>query len=220
VQGLTLYKFFDVGPNASINEIQAAYRKLSKSYHPDGGGSAELFRELRDAYSTLCDPIQRAEYDRRLNPPDLEPTTISTSSRTTAPVRNPEMVDVTCTSCAKRQTVFTSTRRFVCVSCHVAWRFAQCSNCKKASHVRETSLSWRCPHCTTVTQSRWSVSEQFSCVICTTKFTYPRGVKRFACLRCSSRYSECPKCETYVIVTAEPHKKSMKCPHCRKRLAR
>ena len=218
MQGLTLYKFFDVGPNASTDEIQAAYRKLSKSYHPDGGGSAELFRELRDAYSTLSDPIQRAEYDQRLNPP--VPAAATPPSRSNEPPRNPEMVDVTCTSCSKRQTVFTSTRRFVCVGCHLAWRFAQCSNCKKASHVRETSSSWRCPHCATMTQSRWSVYEQFSCVICTTKLTYPQGAKRFACLRCSSRYSQCPKCETYVIIKAEPHKKSVKCPHCRKRLAR
>jgi predicted RNA-binding Zn-ribbon protein involved in translation (DUF1610 family) len=218
VQGLTLYKFFDVGPDASTDEIQAAYRKLSKSYHPDGGGSAELFRELRDAYSTLCDPIQRAEYDRILNPP--EPVTPPSSSRTTSTTRSPEMVDVTCTSCARKQTVFTSTRRFVCVGCHVAWRFAQCSTCKRASHVEETSSSWRCAHCASTTQSPWSVYEQFSCVICTTKLTYPRGVKRFACLKCSSRYSQCPKCETYIIVTAKPHKKSFKCPHCGKRHVR
>jgi DnaJ-class molecular chaperone len=218
VQGLTLYKFFDVGPNASIDEIHAAYRTLSKSYHPDGGGSAELFRELRDAYGTLCDPVQRAEYDRRLNPP--QPKTAPAPSRSSSPNRSPDMVDVTCTSCAMRQTVFTSTRRFVCVGCQVAWRFAQCSSCKKASHVRESSSSWRCPHCATMTHSRWSVYEQFTCVICTTKLTYPRGVKRFACLRCSSRYSQCPKCETYVIATGELQKKSGKCPHCRKRLAR
>jgi predicted RNA-binding Zn-ribbon protein involved in translation (DUF1610 family) len=218
VQGLTFYKFFDVGPNASIDEIRAAYRKLSKSYHPDGGGNAELFRELRDAYGTLCDPVQRAEYDRRLSPP--EPPTTPAPSRSTAPIRNPEMVDVTCTSCSTRQTVFTSTRRFVCISCDVAWRFSQCSNCKMASHVRETSSSWRCPHCATMTQSRWSVYEQFSCVICTTKLTYPRGVKRFACLRCSSRYSQCPRCETYVIDAANPQKKSVKCPHCGRRHVR
>ncbi len=217
MQGLTLYKFFDVGPNATTDEIHAAYRNLSKSYHPDGGGSAELFRELRDAYGTLCDPVQRAEYDRRLNPPK---TTTATSSRATPPIRDPEVVDLTCTSCAKRQPVFTSARRFVCVDCHVAWRFAQCSNCRTASHVQENSSSWQCPHCVTTTQATWSINEQFSCVICTSKLTYPRGVKRFACLKCSSRYSQCPRCETYVIVTAKPQKKSVKCPHCGKRHVR
>src|SRR5699024_6827052 len=32
--------------------------------HPDAGGDARRFQQLRDAYETLYDPVQRAQYDR------------------------------------------------------------------------------------------------------------------------------------------------------------
>ncbi|RNF26378.1 putative chaperone DNAJ protein [Trypanosoma conorhini] len=38
----------------SAAEVKAAYRRQVKFLHPDAGGSAERFRELHDAYSSLC----------------------------------------------------------------------------------------------------------------------------------------------------------------------
>ena len=42
---------------ASIGEIRAAYRRLSKRYHPDAGGSdpnsSDAFREIHAAYRLL-----------------------------------------------------------------------------------------------------------------------------------------------------------------------
>lgn len=41
------FKFGDASPN----ELTACYRGLSKTAHPDGGGSMEGFVRLRDAYT-------------------------------------------------------------------------------------------------------------------------------------------------------------------------
>jgi curved DNA-binding protein CbpA len=60
------YKTLGLTPQASPKEIKSAFRKLSKAYHPDKGGSTELFCEINQAYQVLSDPLQRAEYDRLL----------------------------------------------------------------------------------------------------------------------------------------------------------
>lgn len=63
------YRTLRVGPDASAEDIKAAFRRLSKKYHPDANpGSAhragERFKEVNEAYSVLSDPEQRREYDR------------------------------------------------------------------------------------------------------------------------------------------------------------
>ena len=49
---------------ASEEAIKESYRRLSKQYHPDRGGSEELMKELNEAYSVLDDPVKKAAYDR------------------------------------------------------------------------------------------------------------------------------------------------------------
>ena len=61
-----LYEVLDVAPDASTEQIRAAFRRLSKKVHPDQGGSNALFSRVKDAYDTLSDPGRRAEYDRSL----------------------------------------------------------------------------------------------------------------------------------------------------------
>jgi len=64
------YELLDVSPEASADEIKAAYRRLSKSAHPDAGGNSGLFRLIDQAQATLTDPAKRAAYDRsRAEPP-------------------------------------------------------------------------------------------------------------------------------------------------------
>nr|WP_202050047.1 DnaJ C-terminal domain-containing protein [Microvirga mediterraneensis] len=57
-----------VKPNASAEEIQKAYRKLAKKYHPDlnpGDRTAEdRFKAVSAAYDLLSDPEKRARFDR------------------------------------------------------------------------------------------------------------------------------------------------------------
>ena len=51
------YSTLGVSPNASMDEIKAAYRKLALKYHPDrNGGSKEAeakMKEINDAYAQI-----------------------------------------------------------------------------------------------------------------------------------------------------------------------
>jgi DnaJ-class molecular chaperone len=61
------YQLLGVRPDASREEIQSAYRRLARRYHPDvnaGGDAGARFNEVSDAYEVLHDPAQRARYDR------------------------------------------------------------------------------------------------------------------------------------------------------------
>jgi curved DNA-binding protein CbpA len=62
----TLYNILGVPQDATGEEIRSAYRRLSKTYHPDLGGTAAFFRQLQRAHQILTDPSKRAEYDRSL----------------------------------------------------------------------------------------------------------------------------------------------------------
>ncbi|GAA4309503.1 DnaJ C-terminal domain-containing protein [Streptomyces venetus] len=61
------YDALGVSRTASQDEIQQAYRKLARKYHPDVNkdpGAEERFKDLNEAYSALSDPKTRARYDR------------------------------------------------------------------------------------------------------------------------------------------------------------
>ena len=56
------YKILGLKKDASDNEIKAAYRKLSKKYHPDHGGDKDKFNEICQAYKILINEQLRIEY--------------------------------------------------------------------------------------------------------------------------------------------------------------
>jgi molecular chaperone DnaJ len=62
------YELLGVNRNASEDDIKKAYRKLALQHHPDrnpGDKQAEeKFKEVSEAYSVLCDPQKRAQYDQ------------------------------------------------------------------------------------------------------------------------------------------------------------
>src|SRR5215510_5463992 len=61
------YTTLKVAKNASQEEIQRAYRKLARKYHPDVNKSQdaeEKFKDIGEAYEVLKDPGKRAKYDR------------------------------------------------------------------------------------------------------------------------------------------------------------
>jgi curved DNA-binding protein len=77
------YEVLGVPRTASQEEIQRAYRKLAREYHPDVNkdpGAEERFKEASEAYAVLSDPEQRKRYDAfgqdfRRVPEDVDPET-------------------------------------------------------------------------------------------------------------------------------------------------
>lgn len=60
------YSILGVDSGSTIEQIKSAYRKLAKTVHPDLGGDPTRFRDIREAYETLCDPARKLAYDREL----------------------------------------------------------------------------------------------------------------------------------------------------------
>ena len=60
------YQILGVQRNASQQDIQRAYRKLARQYHPDVNSdpaAAERFKNVSEAYDVLSDPQTRSRYD-------------------------------------------------------------------------------------------------------------------------------------------------------------
>jgi len=65
-QERTLYEVLEVSRNASHETISAAFRSLSRRYHPDNKetGDEKKFKEISHAWTVLKDDIKRRDYDR------------------------------------------------------------------------------------------------------------------------------------------------------------
>ncbi len=81
--GKDFYEILGVPRNASQDEIQRAYRKLARTYHPDVNSdpaAEERFKDISEAYDVLSDPQTRRRYDAfgadfRQVPEDVDPET-------------------------------------------------------------------------------------------------------------------------------------------------
>lgn len=66
------YEILEVSPNASMDIIEAVYKRLAKRYHPDlqkempKSWAEDKMKELNLAYETLKDPFRREQYDALL----------------------------------------------------------------------------------------------------------------------------------------------------------
>jgi curved DNA-binding protein CbpA len=58
-----LYDILGLSKNATFEEIKAKYKSLAQQHHPDKGGDPELFKEIKNAYEVLSDPVNRKKYD-------------------------------------------------------------------------------------------------------------------------------------------------------------
>jgi curved DNA-binding protein CbpA len=68
---MNYYEVLGVRLDASVEEIQQAYRALARKVHPDlhrdGGGRAEdRMKQLNEIRDTLTDPLLRSAYDAKL----------------------------------------------------------------------------------------------------------------------------------------------------------
>lgn len=61
---MSLYEQLGLSKGADTQEIRRAYLRLSKTAHPDKGGSAEQFKTIQQAYEILSDDQKRAYYDQ------------------------------------------------------------------------------------------------------------------------------------------------------------
>jgi curved DNA-binding protein CbpA len=58
------YEVLGVSRGADAGDIRGAYKRLAQIHHPDkNGGDDAMFKEIRDAYRVLSDPILRGRYD-------------------------------------------------------------------------------------------------------------------------------------------------------------
>jgi curved DNA-binding protein len=75
------YQVLGVPRDADQDEIQRAYRKLARTYHPDVNsdpGAEDRFKDISEAYDVLSDPQTRRRYDAfgpdfRQVPEDVDP---------------------------------------------------------------------------------------------------------------------------------------------------
>lgn len=62
------YEILGLSSNASFEDIKMSYRKLAMKYHPDRNPNnkeaEDKFKEIKEAYENLSDPIKRKNYDK------------------------------------------------------------------------------------------------------------------------------------------------------------
>ncbi|MCU0713054.1 MAG: DUF5658 family protein [Pirellula sp.] len=66
------YKVLGIPPGASEQEIKRAYLAMASKYHPDHGGDAWIFEQIRTAYEQLTQPTA-AHSAARSNPTKSNP---------------------------------------------------------------------------------------------------------------------------------------------------
>jgi curved DNA-binding protein CbpA len=65
------YQILEIAVTATSAEIKAAYRRLAKIFHPDKNAGSpaaeEKFKQVKEAYETLINPLRRRKYDEKRN---------------------------------------------------------------------------------------------------------------------------------------------------------
>jgi curved DNA-binding protein len=93
--GEDFYQTLGVPRNATQDDIQRAYRRLARTYHPDVNhdpGAEDRFKDVSEAYDVLSDPQTRRRYDAfgrdfRQVPEDVDPETWRRSQQAGAGAR-------------------------------------------------------------------------------------------------------------------------------------
>jgi curved DNA-binding protein len=60
------YKLLGISPSSTKEERETAWKKLRSKHHPDKGGDAEKFKQLKEAYEKIKDlpPMTDSQYER------------------------------------------------------------------------------------------------------------------------------------------------------------
>lgn len=62
-----LYDVLGIKPDATANDIKAAYKEMARKYHPDKNkdpGAEDMFKKINAANEILSDPEKKATYDK------------------------------------------------------------------------------------------------------------------------------------------------------------
>ena len=92
------YRFLGLAQDASQQDIEQAYRRLAKKFHPDVNPedrewNAGLFKVLQEAYEVLSDPMFRREYDERLQASSAGQSSGGDEQVPPQPAIEPEILD-------------------------------------------------------------------------------------------------------------------------------
>ena len=74
---MNYYDILSIKRDATLEEIQKAYKEKSFQFHPDfnkGISDDSMFRIIKEAYETLSDTEKRNQYDASLNKTDQAPS--------------------------------------------------------------------------------------------------------------------------------------------------
>ncbi len=131
----TLYDILELSPTAGLEEIKAAYRRLSTQVHPDRGGSGALFRLVREAYETLSDDSLRAEYDRSATNSGGPPRRARSADGGSSEAQAIHVTDsssikmIPCSLCGVRNRVSPNAESFSCGICKNQNLMLSCQSC-------------------------------------------------------------------------------------------
>jgi len=131
----TLYDILEISPAAGLEEIKAAYRRLSAQVHPDRGGSGALFRLVREAYETLSDDSLRAEYDRTATNLGGPPRRARSADGANSEAQATQVTDsssikmIPCSLCGVRNRVSPNAESFSCGICKNKNLMLSCQSC-------------------------------------------------------------------------------------------
>jgi DnaJ-class molecular chaperone len=67
------FAILGISPDATVNEIRSAYRRLAKEFHPDHyAGGSERFQDIQEAYTVLGNRRRRREYEQGIRKASLK----------------------------------------------------------------------------------------------------------------------------------------------------
>ncbi len=178
---MNFYLILGLEQDASPADIERAYRRLSRRYHPGvnpGDRAAEaMFRQITEAYETLSDPSRRRQYDDGAAPAGRRRRRRRCSSRSSISRcpraarrrrRSPSCSRRCCTRCPalapcgrKRARTFTPTLTIDFAASIrgverqiVVTRQVPCGQCRGAGHT--TVVEARCAQCKGSGAVRWA----------------------------------------------------------------
>ena len=61
------YDILEISKDSTPEEIKAKYKSLAQQHHPDRGGDENIFKQIKEAYELLIDPIRKELYDKTGN---------------------------------------------------------------------------------------------------------------------------------------------------------